>query len=206
MGTRERREREKQERRRAILEAARRLFRDKGFAETTMPEIAAAAELAPGTLYLYFPSKPALYVELLIEGYDALLDRLQKAVRAKDAPRGQAEALMDTFLRFARDYPDYFDIIFFVVQAEGRGIHDVTRSKDLEKRLSERELACKRVCADVLLRAPRRGPVAVPDRRVDALWSMLTGVVLHFLRDGDPVFRAVTEDTKRIILRGIFGE
>ena len=46
-----------EERQRDILEAALRLFADKGFNETTVQDIAEAAGMGTGTVYLYFPSK-----------------------------------------------------------------------------------------------------------------------------------------------------
>lgn len=61
MGVAERRERERSERREAILDAAEAVFLKKGVAPTTMDEIAQRAELAKGTLYLYFASKDELF-------------------------------------------------------------------------------------------------------------------------------------------------
>ena len=55
-----RRERQKLERERRILAAARRLFDRKGFGATSMEEVASRAGLAVGTLYNYFPSKDQL--------------------------------------------------------------------------------------------------------------------------------------------------
>ncbi len=52
-----RREREKQERRAAILAAAEQEIVARGFAEASMDGIARAAALAAGTVYLYFPNK-----------------------------------------------------------------------------------------------------------------------------------------------------
>ena len=52
-------------RRDQILEAALRVFADKGFAETTMEEVAADAGLAKGSLYVYFPTKEDLLRKLL---------------------------------------------------------------------------------------------------------------------------------------------
>ncbi|MBR0553395.1 TetR/AcrR family transcriptional regulator [Stakelama marina] len=52
------------ERRRVILRAATEVFAARGYRAATMEEIAAAAGVAKGTLYLYFPSKEALFFAL----------------------------------------------------------------------------------------------------------------------------------------------
>jgi AcrR family transcriptional regulator len=51
------RERKKAKTRAAVQEHALRLFRDQGYAETTVQEIAAAAEISPATFFRYFPTK-----------------------------------------------------------------------------------------------------------------------------------------------------
>ena len=51
------RERNKAKRRDAIIDAAIRLFATRGYHETTIPEIAEAAEVAPRTVSLHFPAK-----------------------------------------------------------------------------------------------------------------------------------------------------
>lgn len=119
MGTRERRQREAQRRRGDILNAARKLFWKNGYAGTTMPQIAAAVQLAQGTLYLYFPGKDALYAELLAEGYELLRRHLEATLAKPSLPRQAAGALLDGFLGFARQFPEYFDVIFFLLQKEG---------------------------------------------------------------------------------------
>ena len=57
MGAKERREREKEQRRRQIQEAAKYLFIKKGFTSSTIEDIANRAELSPGAIYSYFKSK-----------------------------------------------------------------------------------------------------------------------------------------------------
>ena len=71
----ERRARDRQERREAILNAAARVFAERGPSQTTMEDIADEAEVSKGTLYLYFKSKDELFVALTHRPLDALLAR-----------------------------------------------------------------------------------------------------------------------------------
>ena len=61
MGLQERRGKEKDGRRKLILEAARTLFLEKGFNNVTVDEIAKFAELGKGSIYLYFNGKEEIY-------------------------------------------------------------------------------------------------------------------------------------------------
>lgn len=205
MGTRERREREKKRRRDQILSSARRIFWKKGYDGATMPEIARAAELAPGTLYLYFPSKESLYAELLVEGYDLLIDALKNTLEKSHSPRKKAEALIDGFFEFAAGHPEYFDIIFFVIQREGRGIEEIFQTGQFAH-LAERQATCKRIAADVLIEAEPGCSEEAVSLRVDAVWSMLGGVVLYFLKEGPATFRSVTSAAKQLLMNAIFGK
>ncbi|RPJ59549.1 MAG: TetR/AcrR family transcriptional regulator [Acidobacteria bacterium] len=204
MGTQERRARERQERRGQILTAARQLFWAQGFSRTTMPEIARAAELAPGTLYLYFPSKDALYIELLIDGYAKLLSRLDAAAHRAGSPERQAGALVEAFLHFAEAEPQYFDIIFFVLQREMGGPHQ-TLNRDQLERLRAAEEACHAVARSVLRQAPGPDGDAALQVTVEAVWSMLAGVVFFWRRDGGRAFHTVTRRARDLILAALFG-
>jgi TetR/AcrR family fatty acid metabolism transcriptional regulator len=73
-----RKEREHLVHRGEILRAAEKVFATKGFFQTTMSEIAQAAEFGTGTLYKYFKSKEDLYFTLIDEKTDEI-NRLVKA-------------------------------------------------------------------------------------------------------------------------------
>ncbi|MFI5178930.1 MAG: helix-turn-helix domain-containing protein, partial [Vicinamibacterales bacterium] len=70
-----RRARRRDARRDAILRAAARIFRDRGFAETGMRDIADAADLSAANLYHYFRGKD----EILFYCQDRALDRMLAA-------------------------------------------------------------------------------------------------------------------------------
>jgi AcrR family transcriptional regulator len=56
--------------RRRILEVAKKLFRERGYENTTTRDIAGAAEIAVGTLFNYFPTKEAIVACFVREAYD----------------------------------------------------------------------------------------------------------------------------------------
>jgi AcrR family transcriptional regulator len=78
------RERGKARRRDAIVRAAYRLFAERGYDATTVSDIAAAAEVAPRTVALYFPSKQDIALARFTAAADALTTALHE--RDKDEP------------------------------------------------------------------------------------------------------------------------
>jgi len=62
----------REERRTQILEHALILFATKGLAATKISDIAEASGIAQGLLYHYFPSKEAIYVELIRKAFDGM--------------------------------------------------------------------------------------------------------------------------------------
>ena len=79
----------------AILRAAARLFRERGFADTGMRDIAAAADLSAANLYHYFDGKNAL----LYYCQDRALDRMLASVAsARRASRSAADRLRTVFI------------------------------------------------------------------------------------------------------------
>jgi AcrR family transcriptional regulator len=69
-----------EERRRDILEAALRLFGERGFHETTVQDIATAAGVATGSVYIHFPSKDHLIVALHKRFYEGLTETVSDVV------------------------------------------------------------------------------------------------------------------------------
>lgn len=70
-----------------ILEAAARVFNSRGYHAATVDEVAAAAGLGKGTIYLYFAGKRELYGAVARRGIQELLDRAAGIARSSEAPR-----------------------------------------------------------------------------------------------------------------------
>jgi AcrR family transcriptional regulator len=83
----ERKHTERQARRRRIQSAARGVFAEKGYAKTSIEQIARQASLSVGAIYLYFRSKEDLYVSLLEETMDSVLGELKNIRTGGDGTR-----------------------------------------------------------------------------------------------------------------------
>ena len=78
-----------EDRRRELMEAALRLMADRGFAGTSVDDIAREARVAKGTVYLYFPSKEAL-LEAIFEQQSLLPELMPALERLGQAPSLEA--------------------------------------------------------------------------------------------------------------------
>ena len=100
-----RRERERLARRQDILNAATKVFGEKGFHSATLDEIAQEAEFAKGTLYLYFESKEDILASII---GTAMEEWKESACSALSGKRPMREELTEMFkmtahARFERD-------------------------------------------------------------------------------------------------------
>lgn len=84
MGIIERKQREKDARIKQIHDIAATLFYKKGYAVTSLEEIARNAEISKGTIYLYFKSKDDLYYHIVEPALTELSNRLIKITEDKD--------------------------------------------------------------------------------------------------------------------------
>lgn len=112
MAVAQRRIREKELRRRQILDAAREIFFEKGFEGTTIDDIARNTELSKGAIYLYFPSKEEIYITLMEEGSEIIYDMLQESVRVDLPADTLLRRLGHAYYRFYQEFPNYFRMMF----------------------------------------------------------------------------------------------
>ena len=85
-------------RREQILDAAFHTFSQHGFRETAMDEIAAAANTSKGGIYFHFPTKEAVFREVMRSTADRLAAKVERAVASETDPIARAEAALRTVL------------------------------------------------------------------------------------------------------------
>jgi TetR/AcrR family transcriptional regulator len=113
MGIHERKEREKEQRREEIIAAAQKVFFEKGLQSSTMDDIAEAAELSKGTLYLYYKSKEDLYLAVMICGMEILAGMFEKVINSGEAVIGRMMKLGEAYEDFFRTHRNFFRMFRF---------------------------------------------------------------------------------------------
>ena len=208
MGTSERREREKAQRRREILDAARQEFFERGFHRPTVGDVAARAEVSKGTIYLYFESKETILAHLLLEGLELLLSEMEAAYDPQSlSPVEPAlRALTNAYLNFCQSHPNYFRLIM----AFDRGRFEESISGELYEQVLDRSLRGLDLLARTIAAGKEPGVFCVDDpwQAAGSVWAALNGVLVlmaHPLRrrmlksDLETMFQATLD----LVIRGL---
>jgi AcrR family transcriptional regulator len=111
MGTNERRQRQKEELRQKILEAARELFAKRGYEAVTMREIAARIEYSATALYGHFADKETLVRELCRQDFARFAQRFMEVAQVPDLIERLCRAGL-AYMDFARQFPQHYRLMF----------------------------------------------------------------------------------------------
>jgi AcrR family transcriptional regulator len=95
-----------------ILEAARKVFADRGFHEATVEDIAEAAGVAKGTVYLYYESKRDIYFAALKFGIAQMYSSLLQELKKVSTPEEKLKALIAAKLVYFDENRDFFKIYY----------------------------------------------------------------------------------------------
>src|SRR5262245_22027409 len=95
-----------------ILEAARKIFANEGFNQATVDDIASAAGVAKGTVYLYYQSKRDIYFAALKFGLEQMYSKLDEELKKVSAPQEKLRTLIGVKLAYFDDNRDFFKIYY----------------------------------------------------------------------------------------------
>jgi len=140
MGIAERKAKEKEELKKLILQAAKKLFAEKGIEQTTIRNIANAIEYSVGTVYVYFRDKNEILHELHTQGFKQLGGEMRVLFNVTD-PMERLKAIGRVYLQFAIENQDMYELMFHMKEPmecleslhkeewnEGKATFDVLRT------------------------------------------------------------------------------
>lgn len=103
----ERKEREKEQRRNDITNAAEKLFFSRGYDSVSMDEIADAAEVSKGTLFVYFKNKESLFFAVVLRGARILNAMIEDGIKSCKTSQEVLDVIASIYLDFVNKFPDY---------------------------------------------------------------------------------------------------
>ncbi len=109
-------------RRRALLDEAAWLFRQKGYHATSVRDVCSAVGMLPGSLYSHFASKEELLVAVYRVGIAEISEAVTNAVSAADDPRARFEAACTAHLEALLKSSDYPQVVVRVLPEDAPGV------------------------------------------------------------------------------------
>lgn len=114
MNSMSRREREKLAREEDIINAAEKVFIEKGYNEASMEQIAVECDFTRKTIYQYFSDKESLYYEVVIRGFKKLLSYFDENIKEGTSGFKKMQQLSLAYYKFYRDFPGVLNLMNYI--------------------------------------------------------------------------------------------
>lgn len=164
-----RRNRAKEDTKRAILEAATTLFEQRGYDGFSLRQVAEGIGYTATTIYLYFKDKNELLLAVCAEGFAGFGAALEGAAKSTDDPALRIREIGRAYINFGLSHPVHYRVMFmqtpdFVLSAANQPREDVNSYQ---------------IFLDAITVAMRAGviPVADPLETTNLLWAGVHGLV-----------------------------
>jgi len=185
-------------RRLEILRAAGRTFRTRGFAETGMRDIAAAADLSPANLYNYFQGKDEILFFCQDNSLDRMLSALDKARRQRGSAAERLSLVICFHLRCVLD------------EVEGSAAHFLATAlpASMQQRLLAKRDRYEDGIRQLIAQGIRSGELigGDPALATRAILGALNSSVLWFRPDGPMTSAEIAEEFCSYLIRGLLAK
>ena len=111
MGIPERKEKQKLEIKKQILDASMKLFVEEGFENVTIRRIADLIEYSPTTVYLYFKDKDEIFESLHDEGFQKMQE-FNHSLSSIQNPLLRLHKMGENYSQFGMENPEYYNLMF----------------------------------------------------------------------------------------------
>ncbi len=184
------------ERRRQLLDAALEVFVSQGYHAAAMDEIAERAGVSKPVLYQHFPGKLELYLALLDESVDTLVETVRDALRSNADPKQRVAATFGAYFEYVGGEGQAYRLVFE---------SDLSNETAVRDRLDR----AQRECADMVSQAVRED-AGLSDDEAHLLSVGMVGMAQvtarYWLDTRDHIPREAAEQmVARLAWRGISG-
>jgi AcrR family transcriptional regulator len=178
---------------RKILDAALELFRTKGFDETTMRDIAAAADVATGAAYYYYPSKDSIVLAFYARSWDEMQSRFDDAVtKAGKRLEDRLKALIEVKLEY---FAPYRGVLRALLKNGADPAHPLSPFGKNNRAIRDADAEWfGKVLRESGVRVPKDLEVHMPE----VLWMFQMGVIYFWITDDS----SAQERTRRLLALG----
>jgi len=172
MGIADRKEREKLEMKRLIMEASMRMFLEVGYEKTSIRNIAEKIEYSPATIYLYYKDKDELLYDLQAQAFEQLFETFKEKATGR-SPMKKLEQIAKAYVQFGLEQPDLYDLMF-IIRSPMKKLEREDGSEAWDNGAS-----CFNFLLEVIQQAIDQKMIKFKDRSVAALsiWAMVHGLV-----------------------------
>jgi len=112
MGVKERKERQKENLRQEIFDAASELFAQEGYANVSMRKIAEKIEYSPTTIYLYFKDKNELLKFICEETFAKLGEQIREISEPEIDEIESLKKGLHAYVSFGLEHPNHYEVVF----------------------------------------------------------------------------------------------
>jgi len=131
---------ERQEREKAIIDAAENVFFKYGFRNAKMEDIAKKAGMSKGLVYFYFQNKEDLYMAITLKAFEIIISAYQKILEENVNKTGKEKILLilKMYLDFSNNNYHYYETIFnymSIVRADLQSQEDSIFQSDIKESL-----------------------------------------------------------------------
>ena len=177
--------REKDARRRLILNSARELFAEKDFQSVTVRQIASAAGVSIGTIYNYYDSLTELFLDVFLKSAEDILARIDAEMAAHETPLN----------RLCSIYIDFLNENMTFYQMMGHFMLGGELSTDGTQKLNRMMRALMdRVETAILAEGPKKNARLM----AHALFSALNGIMITYARYPGRNSEEISRHTRRL--------
>lgn len=198
MGIAERKQRQKEAVKAAILQAAWQMVEQEGWQALSLRKIADAIEYSVPVIYDHFENKEAILLEFTRKGFRLLNEQLANAVAEEQEPSRQLMAIAEAYWHFAFTHSEYYQLMY------GLGMPSCETVRQIPELGS---------FTDLLLQTVKNIIVSGKNGDADAwlklhtFWSMMHGLIsINMMgreKNQDPLQQAVMHDFTRSFIQGL---